>query len=842
MLLPKSRLSLPRGLPTRKLLFYAALFTLTLMLSNLGVAAGSKVAEAALQTPAPTAGDAVSQPLSQPAQPAQSAQPVSKPVSQSFPSTISQRQTFTPILPAPISSLDNEVLAAKAAFDRRDLKALDTARQQFFRTPRQIKPKSEHPLASYIFYWWASANLAAANTFAVTGASAIQAFLANNSDTSLADSLRRDWLRALGVADRWDLFNPAFAQLITDDAEVTCHSWRYRLSQNDREAVSEAKAFWNTGKAAPDACYTVFQAINDTNTLSADDVWLRVRLLLENKLVNDARRSAAYAKNLPANFERATASINLDPRSYLSREKPDAKSRPSVELYLFAVTRLARDDPSGAAALLERNANYLSTADRSYAWAQVGQYGGMQHEPDTLDWFLRAQDTPLNDTQAVWKARAALRLGKWPQVRSAILAMSASERREPSWRYWLARSLENSLGKSQPADANNAAYPTANETITEQIKKLKEPLARENNFYALLAAEELGITAHPNWQGYKPAPAEVDAMAARAGMKRILALYRLELKPEGLREWQFTTRLFNDQELLAAAEVARRSNIPDRAISAADRTVVLHDFSQRYPIPYRDALKPSAENQQLDEAWVYGLIRQESRFMADVKSRVGAMGLMQLMPATAAWVAKQAGMKKFSVGQALDVPINLTLGTFYLRHVLDDLGHPVLATAAYNAGPGRARRWRAETPLEGAIYAETIPFAETRDYVKKVMANKWYYRNRFGGTPIKLAEIMGTVPGRTSGRNAAAARSRESDPPAMTAISAPATDVSALAPVVRISGQALAQSLSPSPSQPQSQLPLHLPLHLPSQLPSPLPSGSLPSPLVQHLTTPDTAK
>ena len=91
---------------------------------------------------------------------------------------------------------------------------------------------------------------------------------------------------------------------------------------------------------------------------------------------------------------------------------------------------------------------------------------------------------------------------------------------------------------------------------------------------------------------------------------------------------------------------------------------------------------------------------------------------------------------------------NLSLGAYYLRHVLDDLGHPVLATAGYNAGPGRARRWRAETPLEGAIYAESIPFNETRDYVKKVMANAWFYARQMSPAKTSLKEMMGNVPGR----------------------------------------------------------------------------------------------
>ena len=651
----------------------------------------------------------------------------------------------SPSPPSGTAALDLEVLAAKKAFDRRDLRALDAARAKL--ASRHPYP---HPLAPYVTYWWLSANLASAGSFALAQATAIQSFIVTNADTPLADSLSRDWLKVLGNLGQWSLFNAALPQMIGDDAEITCQAWRHRLLQNgatDRDTVAEARTAWNAGKAAPGVCYAVFQSIYSANGLSSNDIWRRVRVLLENNQVNDARQSAALLKTLPASFERTTAAINLDAGRYLLHEKPDASSPASVELYLYAVARLARSDASRAAELLEKQAAQLSPNDRAYAWAEVGLYGGMQHEPATLSWFQRADNALLNDTQAAWKTRAALRAGNWLQVRETIQVMSSTEQREPPWRYWLARAYEK-----KPFEGS-----------AELARSLKESLARENNFYALLSAEELGTpgtTARPNWQGYKPTKAEVDAMGSRAGMQRVLALYRLELKPEGLREWAFATRNFNDQELLAAAELARRNNIPDRAISAADRTLALHDFSQRFPIPYRDSLQPSASSNQLDEAWVYGLIRQESRFMADAKSRVGAMGLMQLMPATASWVAKQMGLKDFSSGRALDVPVNLNLGTFYLRHVLEDLGHPVLATAAYNAGPGRARRWRAESPLEGAIYAETIPFAETRDYVKKVMVNKWYYRHRFGAAPMTLTDIMGVVPGRnnSSARSANTAR------------------------------------------------------------------------------------
>jgi soluble lytic murein transglycosylase len=235
-------------------------------------------------------------------------------------------------------------------------------------------------------------------------------------------------------------------------------------------------------------------------------------------------------------------------------------------------------------------------------------------------------------------------------------------------------------------------------------------------------------------------------MAANPGIKRALALVRVNLRGEAVREWNWAMRGLNDRELLAASDVAQRAGVYDRAIAAADRTQNEHDYSLRYLSPYSEQVRPAAKNQALDDAWVYGLMRQESRFVTSAKSTVGASGLMQLMPATAKWVARKIGLKDFHQGQVNDTETNLLLGTSYMRMVMESLdNHPVLASAAYNAGPGRARKWRADRPLEGAVYAETIPFSETRDYVKKVMSNSVYYALLFGDKPQSLKSRLGVI-------------------------------------------------------------------------------------------------
>ena len=257
-----------------------------------------------------------------------------------------------------------------------------------------------------------------------------------------------------------------------------------------------------------------------------------------------------------------------------------------------------------------------------------------------------------------------------------------------------------------------------------------------------------------------PAPTaeEMAPFESNAGFVRAFKFYDLGMRVEGNREWNWQMRGLSDRQLLAAAEFARKRGVLDRMISTSDRTRTEFDFTQRFPAPFRESLVQYSAPLGLDENWVYGLIRQESRFISDARSSVGASGLMQLMPATARYVAKRLNMPNFTPARVNELDVNLQLGTGYLKMVLDDLdGSPMLATAAYNAGPGRPRAWRASLvrPVEGAVFAETIPFNETRDYVKKVMSNSVYYAALFDQkTPssgLSLKARLGTIAPKSAG-------------------------------------------------------------------------------------------
>ena len=237
-------------------------------------------------------------------------------------------------------------------------------------------------------------------------------------------------------------------------------------------------------------------------------------------------------------------------------------------------------------------------------------------------------------------------------------------------------------------------------------------------------------------------------MESRKGFIRGDRFYAMNLRFEGNREWNWELRNMTDKQLLAAAEYAKRIGLYDRVVNTADRTKQEHDFSLRYPTPYRDELSPIARQIDLNLAWAYGLIRQESRFIMSASSSVGASGLMQVMPNTAKYVAKKIGMVNYTNDKLSDTNTNLTLGSNYLNMVLIDLdGSWVLASAAYNAGPSRSKAWREKlnSPTEGAIFAETIPFNETRTYVKNVLSNANYYSSIMQGQAQSLKQRLGVI-------------------------------------------------------------------------------------------------
>jgi len=607
------------------------------------------------------------------------------------------------------ASQDDDFLAAREAFRVGDAVKLG----------RAAKSLGGYVLEPYVDYWRLKLRLESA------GADEVQALLARLRGGPLADRLRADWLKVLGAKQQWELFDAEYPQLVNEAAELGCFALQSRLRTDADAALRAARSLWFSGREQPDSCNALLDTLAKRGRLTVDDVWARIRLALEAGNTGVARRVAEYLPKGHHADTRAWAAIAVNAQRFLDKKAFNLKTRDGRETVMFAVHRLARTAPPLAAQQWTRLAARFSDAERGYVWGVIAFLGALRHDPNALRWYAQAGE--LSDLQLAWQARAALRAQSWPEVLAAVERMSAKESREPAWRYWKARALQ-AQGRGPEAQV------------------LLTPLALEFNFYGQLAAEDLGGVSRLPAVDYRPNRDEVQVVAKLPGFQRALAFYRINLRYEGNREWIWTIRGLDDKQLLAAAEFARANELYDRAINTAERTRELHDFSMRYLAPYRDVMKDYVRQQGLDEAWVYGLIRQESRFIANARSSAGATGLMQLMPATARWVAQKIGLKNFRWTGVSDVGTNINLGTWYLKHVLDTLdNHPVPASAAYNAGPGRARGWRAEVPMEAAVYAETIPFNETRDFVKKVMSNASYYSQQFGQTLLSFKERIGVI-------------------------------------------------------------------------------------------------
>jgi soluble lytic murein transglycosylase len=606
---------------------------------------------------------------------------------------------------------DDDFLAMRDAFRMRDQRKLDA-----------LLPRLKgHVLEPYAAYWHLRNQLDSATP------EAVRAVLSEYKDTFAADRLRADWLKLLGKNQQWELFEAERPALVEQDAEITCLTLQSR-ARSDATAVREARALWFTERDSPQACWPLFAQLAGSGQITVQEVWTRVRWALAAGQVGVATRAGAL---LPAGQQpnsAVLAAVLKNSAGQLARPF-EATSKSARETQMFAAYRLARSSPRQAATHWAAMEQRFLPDERSFVWGQIGLQGMYNVDPEAVHWFTRGGDPkPFEhtDTTLEWRARAALRAGDWKMLLGAVEVMEKEQHDSP-WRYWKARALK-ALGRDAEAMA------------------LLKPLAQEHHFYGQLALEDMGgkITVPP--VGYNPTATDVQAMMQTPGIRRALALFVLGLRFEGHREWAFTIRDMDDRKLIAAAEVARRHNMPDRAINTADKTATLHDFRLRYLTPHRDLVKAHSTQTGLDEAWVLGLIRQESRFITEARSSAGAMGLMQLMPGTARWVAGKLGVKDSRWSAVIDPDTNIQFGTFYLRHVQDFLdGNAMLATAAYNAGPGRARQWRPERTLDAAVWAENIPFNETRHYVKLVMANASYYAGLLTQQAQSLRARIGQV-------------------------------------------------------------------------------------------------
>jgi soluble lytic murein transglycosylase len=636
-------------------------------------------------------------------------------------------------------------VADLSAADQAFLKARDAARLGDSEQLAQLSSTlADHPLAAYLEYWQIVGRMTSEDADL---AQRVADFQKRHAKTFLADRLRLDWALALGARGDLDGLQREAAQLIwwTDDSQLRCYLALVRFRRAEAQQVDvfarEARQLLaNTRDSGGDGCLALTEGLLAEGRISA---WERVRALVEQNQFTTAKRIGARAqdeKGRPVDPKALAQAIDR-PAAWLTAHERRL-TQVQRELAMVAIARLARDNPKDAAEFAGSLNLLLTSEQRGIVWGRIGHMAALRLMPEANDWYRRGGeqvgiglDAARSEEVLEWQVRAALRAGDWATVKSTIDRMPASLRADPAWVYWYGRALRQS---DRPAEARDHFAQ----------------ISRQFNFYGKLAAEELGQPVVLPPRAVPPFPEEIEPFVDNNGFARAFKFYELGLRLEGHREWNWQMRGLNDRQFLAAAEFARSRGHLDRMISTSDRTKSEFDFSQRFPAPFHDAMAQYARPLGLDPNWVYGLIRQESRFIVDARSSVGASGLMQLMPRTASYVARKMNVPNFTPARVNEMEINLQLGTGYLKMVLDDLdGSPLLATAAYNAGPGRPRAWRASLPraVEGAIFAETIPLSETRDYVKKVMSNTVYYAALYENRTQSLKSRLGTIAPKAAG-------------------------------------------------------------------------------------------
>jgi soluble lytic murein transglycosylase len=640
------------------------------------------------------------------------------------PPALEQPAAAAPPAPA-LSPADEALLAAHEAARNGDRDLLASL------APRV----AGHLLEPYYEYWKVSLQTKTGED----DGTAVRTFFERYPGTWLSDRLRADWMLALGARADYATFQAQAREMIwnRDDDQIRCYAAlaAYALEAGPRrdDLVREARALLlSAGDPAGDGCTALAERLIDDGRLS---IWERLRVLTGHGQIAAARTSLARLDE-PTQAQLRQA---LDhPDEWLRAHEPALESA-HRDIVVLAVAQLAREDPARAGALAERLDPVLTPEQRGVLWSRLGEIATMRLLPQALDWFRRAGPQLAPETgfsrsgeTLAWQARAALRAPAgpdWSELRSALARMPPEQQRESVWVYW--------DGRARKARGD---VPGAEQRF--------ESIAGPSGFYPRLAAEEIGRPLELPAAPPAISDEEIAAMEHRAGFARALKLYRLGLREEGNHEWAWQLRGMSDHELRAAAEYARRQGILDRMIATSDRTRGEIDLQQRYPTPYQRTLSELAQSLGIDQAWIYGLIRQESRFVEDARSVSGAQGLMQLLPRTAGYVARRIGLQDYRPSRINEADVNLRLGVSYLKLVYDDQGgEPLLASAAYNAGPRRLRQWRGTlaAPMDGAVFVETIPLNETRNYVQKVLVNTMMYATLAGRPGVSLKSLLRPV-------------------------------------------------------------------------------------------------
>ncbi|MGX5700812.1 transglycosylase SLT domain-containing protein [Acinetobacter kookii] len=586
-------------------------------------------------------------------------------------------------------------------------------------------------LGYYPEYWLLNSNLANQS------ASQIINFAQRYPQSAMAEKLAADYVEEKVKQADFATAQPILQYVTNPDQAESCAVAQVRAKSGDPLVFAEYKDVWLATSSQPESCTGLGRMMLSSPLMTEQD---RQQRLWGQLRAGQSGLALATAQSLGVNLSLAQLNqIQANPLNYLW-SAPKASAADQAYL-IYALGRLADSDLNTAMAAVKNAAEGAPLQVQKALYRTVGYIGGTtvmknNFNREVLNYLDASYGLPFSAEEAEIYARQAIRFSAWESLIRAIDAMGVTQKQEDRWQYWLARASE------QRGDANS-------KRVAQQIFK---KLAQGDDYHNLLARDRLGQSYNSIPSNVQPSNSDVQRLSQNIHFNRAFALRRVNAPDSYVnREWNWAVRQaylkHDDGLLLAAAKRAMDIGWYDRAIYAADRTESKHNYAYRYAMPHQSYVVSHSRNAGIDPAWAYGLMRQESRFVSQARSHVGAGGLMQIMPDTAKLVARQMG-ETYNPAALTDMNTNIRYGTFYLSMIQSQLSNsPVLATAGYNAGPNRARRWQPETqPIAADQYTESIPLTETRDYVKHVMTNATHYGVLLGQGAQSLEKRMNIIP------------------------------------------------------------------------------------------------
>lgn len=561
----------------------------------------------------------------------------------------------------------------------------------------------------------------------------IEAFLDQYGTLKPAHDLRYRYALHLAAVNDLDGFLKIYQQFYQgfDIATFDCLALRAEIADGrEKRVFNRAKELWLVGKSQVEECDPVFDYLEAQNQLTAADYLQRFDLAIEARQFSLAKwlgRSIDEAHvDIAAQWQKAAQNPENFARQHLDWTS-DENTRKQLA---YAIERLTYRDPDTAYELWTglKKVHGFAAEQELIIDRHIALWTARDRLPDA---YLRLSQLPTaaqNDEVLRWRARTSLRQAHWEDLLGDIRRMSDAERSSEEWIYWYNIALRRQ-GSSADADA--------------ALSKL----AAERSYYGFLAADEMQLDYALSDIEYAADEALIDALEKRPELIRARELFKVGLDSRGRSEWNRAIASLSPAEKVQAAQLASRWEWHSRAISTLASGGYYDDLSLRYPLPYHKTFEEHAATASIPSQWAYGIARSESLFMRDVRSSAGAIGLMQLMPATGKEVAASISLPYSGIDTLKNPQSNIRLGTSYLGQMAERYsGNRVLATAAYNAGPHRVDRWLPQSGKQDArIWIENIPFNETRKYVRRVLAAETIFHWRMTGEVRRLSHELTQV-------------------------------------------------------------------------------------------------